>query len=122
MTQNAGNAQIVGAELELAWLFGRHLSFNGEAGYMDARYLKVNPFASQTTGPYLPKTPRLKLSLSPDVPTRLWNGATVRRVSLSVAATSPTGATSLRVSRISHAVSSMEETTARRASGTRAFR
>jgi iron complex outermembrane recepter protein len=79
-TQNAGNAQIVGAELELAWLFGRHLSFNGEVGYMDAKYLEVNPYASETTGPYLPKTPRLKLSLSPDVHTRLWNGATVRVV------------------------------------------
>jgi len=45
---------------------------------MDAKYTEVNQFAQATTGSYLPKTPRLKISLSPDVHTRLVNGATIR--------------------------------------------
>ncbi len=77
-TQNAGNAQIKGAEIELESLLGSHLSLNGNVGYMDAKYTEVNQYAKATTGAYLPKTPRLKLSLSPDVHTRLPNGAAAR--------------------------------------------
>lgn len=77
-TQNAGNAQIKGAEVEVQSLLGSHLSLNGNVGYMDAKYTEVNEYAKATTGAYLPKTPRLKLSLSPDVHTNLPDGATVR--------------------------------------------
>ena len=45
---------------------------------MDARYTEVNTYAEQTTGRYLPKTPRFKMSLSPDLHTHLANGAMLR--------------------------------------------
>jgi len=78
VTQNAGNAQIKGAEVEAQALLGRHFSLNASLGYMDARYTEVNQFAQATTGPELPKTPKFKVSLSPDVHTVLPNGATIR--------------------------------------------
>ena len=51
---------------------------SGNIGYLDAKYTQVNPLARATTGRQLPKTPRLKFSLSPDVHTNLPNGATLR--------------------------------------------
>jgi iron complex outermembrane receptor protein len=78
VTQNAGNARIKGFETEAQALLGDYFALNGSIGYMDAKYTEVNQFAQATTGPYLPKTPRLKVSLSPDVHTKLPNGATVR--------------------------------------------
>jgi iron complex outermembrane receptor protein len=78
VTQNAGNARIKGFESEAQSLLGEYLGINGSVGYMDAKYTEVNEFAQATTGPYLPKTPRLKVSLSPDVHAKLPNGATVR--------------------------------------------
>jgi hypothetical protein len=45
---------------------------------LDAKYTEVNNYAQATTGPYSPKTPRLKLSLSPDAHTKLSNGVTLR--------------------------------------------
>ena len=78
VTQNAGNARIKGFETEAQSLLGEYFAINGSVGYMDAKYTEVNQFAQATTGPYLPKTPRLKVSLSPDVHTKLPNGATVR--------------------------------------------
>jgi iron complex outermembrane receptor protein len=78
VTENAGNAQIKGLEVEVQSLLGTHFSLNGNLGYMDAHYTEVNQFAQATTGIELPKTPRLKVSLSPDVHTKLPNGATVR--------------------------------------------
>ena len=45
---------------------------------MDAKYTEVNEYARATTGPYLPKTPRLKITLSPTAYTRLPNNATLR--------------------------------------------
>jgi iron complex outermembrane receptor protein len=78
ITQNAGNAKIKGAEIEAQSLLGDHLTLNGGLGYMDAKYTEVNQYAQATTGPYLPKTPRLKVSLSPVAHTRLPNDATLR--------------------------------------------
>jgi iron complex outermembrane receptor protein len=78
VTENAGNAQIKGFEVEMQSLLGTHFSLNGNLGYMDAHYTEVNQFAQATTGAELPKTPRLKLSLSPDLHTKLPNGATLR--------------------------------------------
>jgi iron complex outermembrane receptor protein len=78
ITQNAGDARIKGLEVEVQALPATHFSINAGLGYMDAKYTEVNQYAQATTGPYLPKTPRLKLSLSPDAHTRLPNGATVR--------------------------------------------
>jgi iron complex outermembrane receptor protein len=78
VTQNAGNARIKGLEVEVHSLPTRHLSLDAGLGYMDAKYTEVNYYAQATTGPYLPKTPRLKLSLSPDAHTKLSTGATLR--------------------------------------------
>jgi iron complex outermembrane receptor protein len=55
-----------------------HLSLTSNIGYMDAKYTEINQYATATTGSSLPKTPRLKFSLSPDVHTILPNGATLR--------------------------------------------
>jgi iron complex outermembrane recepter protein len=78
VTQNAGNAEIKGLEIEMQSLLGSNFSLNGSLGYMDAKYTEVSKFAEATTGAYLPKTPKLKVSLSPDAHTRLGNGATLR--------------------------------------------
>jgi iron complex outermembrane recepter protein len=78
VTQNAGNAEIKGAELEVQSLIGAHLTLAANAGYMNARYTDVNPNAQAFTGSELPKTPRWKASLSPDLHTTLGNGATLR--------------------------------------------
>jgi iron complex outermembrane receptor protein len=78
VTQNAGNARIKGAEVEVQSLLGRFFSLNGGIGYMDAGYTEVNAGAAATTGRYLPKTPRLKISIDPEAHTKLPNGATWR--------------------------------------------
>jgi iron complex outermembrane receptor protein len=78
VTQNAGNAEIKGVELEVQSLLSSHFSLSGNLGYLDAKYVEINPFAVAYTGTSLPKTPRLKFALSPDVHTNLANGATLR--------------------------------------------
>jgi iron complex outermembrane recepter protein len=78
VTQNAGNAAIKGLEIESQGRFGQHLSLTGSIGYMDAYYTSINPAAAAFTGSELPKTPRVKLSISPDAHTTLGNGATLR--------------------------------------------
>ncbi len=77
-TENAGNAVIKGLELELQSLLGTHFSLAGNVGYMDAYYTEVSRFAQATTGPVLPKTPRWKMSLSPEAHTKIANDATLR--------------------------------------------
>jgi len=78
VTQNAGNAEIKGLELEVQSIAGNHFSLSGSVGYMDARYTEISPYAIATTGAVLPKTPRWKASLSPDLHTKIDNGATLR--------------------------------------------
>jgi iron complex outermembrane receptor protein len=78
VTQNAGNARIKGGEVEFQSLLGRFFSLNGGVGYMDAGYTEVNAGAAATTGAYLPKTPRLKITLSPELHAKLPNGAAWR--------------------------------------------
>jgi iron complex outermembrane receptor protein len=78
VTENAGNARIEGLEVEAQSLLGAHFALNGSLGYMDAKYTEVNKFAQATTGSELPKTPKFKVSLSPDAHTKLANGATLR--------------------------------------------
>lgn len=78
VTQNAGNAKIKGLELEAQSRFGSHWALSGNLGYMDAGYSSVNAAAQGFTGSHLPKTPRLKVSISPDVHTTLASGATLR--------------------------------------------
>jgi iron complex outermembrane receptor protein len=100
--QNAGDATIKGAELELESVFDNGLSLNFTAGYLDAYYTYLNPcllyFASATTGvcsaasgaqyvpgfggfhygSELPKTPKTKFSLSPTYDFHVANDGTVR--------------------------------------------
>jgi len=78
VTQNAGNATIKGLELTEQSRLGDHFSLNGSVGYMDAYYTSLNPAAAAFTGSVLPKTPKWKVSVSPDVHTILSNGATLR--------------------------------------------
>jgi iron complex outermembrane receptor protein len=78
VTENAGDATIKGLELEVQSIVTNHFSLSGSLGYMDAYYTEISPFAIATTGPVLPKTPRWKAALSPDVHTKLANGATLR--------------------------------------------
>ncbi len=78
VTANAGNAVIKGGELEIQSRLGDHFSLNANAGYIDAYYTEILAGAATTTGPVLPKTPKWKISVSPDVHTALANGATVR--------------------------------------------
>src|SRR6202050_2991102 len=78
VTQNAGNATIKGLELETQSRLGEHFTLTGNVGYMDAYYTFINPDAAAFTRSDLPKTPRLKVSITPDVRTILANGATLR--------------------------------------------
>ena len=78
VTENAGDAAIKGLELEVQSIVTSHFSLSGALGYMDAYYTSISPFAVATTGPVLPKTPRWKAALSPDVHTKIANGATLR--------------------------------------------
>ncbi len=78
VTQNAGNATIKGLELQTQSRLGEHFSLSGNLGYMDAYYRTINPAAAPFTGRDLPKTPRLKISVSPDAHTTIANGATLR--------------------------------------------
>jgi iron complex outermembrane receptor protein len=75
--QNAGNARILGTELESRWLLGHGFSLSATAGYLDAEYTSLSAgingssSCSQplspciTLGSKLPKTPKWKTSLSP---------------------------------------------------------
>ena len=78
VTQNAGNAEIKGLEVEVQSRLGPHFSVNGNVGYMDAKYTEISAGAASTTGSELPKTPRLKVSLSPDLHMALANNETLR--------------------------------------------
>ena len=78
VTQNAGDADIKGAEFELQSRLGENWVFNANAGYMDAYYTSILPQAQATTGPVLPKTPRWKASTGPEWHTALWDGKILR--------------------------------------------
>ena len=78
VTQNAGDAEIKGLEVEMQSRFGPHFSLSSSVGYMDAKYTRIRAGAQGFTGPVLPKTPRLKFSIGPDVHTTLANQATIR--------------------------------------------
>lgn len=65
VTENAGDADIKGFELELQSRLTRHLSLRANVGYMDAYYTRLLPGAAATTGPDLPKTPKWKATVGP---------------------------------------------------------
>jgi iron complex outermembrane receptor protein len=69
--KNAGNADILGTELETHALLGDGLSLNGAFGYLDAYYTSTligteSPTTALPLGTKLPKTPKFKVSLSPE--------------------------------------------------------
>jgi iron complex outermembrane receptor protein len=88
--ENAGDADIKGAELEADWIIGGGFSFAATGGFMDARYTFlapginsgqscVQPFqACITLSSLLPKTPRWKYSLSPSYRAGMPNGGSLR--------------------------------------------
>ncbi len=97
--QNAGDASIKGAEIELQSIFDNGLGLAFTGGYMDAYYTYLNPClqyvncqASQGpayaggapgTGSFsynneLPKTPKYKVSFSPSYETVLPNGSKLK--------------------------------------------
>jgi iron complex outermembrane recepter protein len=99
--QNAGNATIKGAEIELQSVLGGGFTLNLAAGYLDAYYTSLNPclvynadtngVCSAANGPQitqgggqftldsqLPKTPKYKVAISPTWDIHLSNNATVR--------------------------------------------
>jgi iron complex outermembrane recepter protein len=78
VTQNAGNATIKGFELTTQSRLGEYFALNANLGFMDAYYRSVNPNAAAFTGPELPKTPKWKVSLSPEAHTTVGNGAVLR--------------------------------------------
>jgi iron complex outermembrane receptor protein len=72
--QNAGDAEIKGAELEVLAALTEGFTLSASAGYTDSEYTKVlpeavvapNPFqAGVNVGDELPKTPEFKFNLSP---------------------------------------------------------
>ena len=78
VTQNAGDARILGMELETHALLGYGFQLNASMGYMDAHYTKILAGASSTTGRELPKTPKWKFDLSPEYDMDLGNASELR--------------------------------------------
>lgn len=98
--QNAGDATIKGAELELQSVLGGGFMLNVAAGYLDAYYTSLNPClvynaagtvcapanglqVTQGGGGFtlnseLPKTPKYKFAISPTWDAHLPNNSTVR--------------------------------------------
>ena len=79
MSQNAGDADIKGAELELEAIIGGGLSLNLAYGYLDATYTRIAPNATEVTiHSSLPKTPKTKLTVSPTWDVKLSDSGTLR--------------------------------------------
>jgi iron complex outermembrane receptor protein len=88
--ENAGDADIKGAELDGTWIIGHGFSLAATGAFIDAYYTFlapginagqscVQPFQGCiTTSSLLPKTPRWKYSVSPTYKTGLPNGGSVR--------------------------------------------
>jgi iron complex outermembrane receptor protein len=78
VTQNAGNADIYGTELETHAILGDGFSINANAGYMDAYYTTLLPGAAALTGSKLPKTPKWKFNIGPEYDYTLPNEGVLR--------------------------------------------
>ena len=93
--QNAGNAKIKGAEVEVQSVFDSGFALAVNGGYMDAAYTSLNPclvyvncdpaqgsatnpnFGGFSLVTQLPKTPKYKFSVSPSYEATLTNGSKV---------------------------------------------
>jgi iron complex outermembrane recepter protein len=78
VTENAGDADIKGLELQLQSLIGSHFAINANMGFMDAYYTSILPGARASTGAELPKTPKWKTSIGPEWHTAVGDGKTLR--------------------------------------------
>jgi len=102
--ENAGNAKIKGAELEVQSVLGHGLMLNFSASYIDAYYTYVNPISGipqyaladgtvvcpvgcavaapgvSSLDAKVPKTPRYKVSIDPEYDYVLPNEATMRLI------------------------------------------
>jgi iron complex outermembrane receptor protein len=88
--ENAGDADIKGAELEGNWIIGNGFSLAATGAFIDAYYTFLAPGINSgqscvqpfegciTLNSMLPKTPRWKYSLSPTYKGNLPNGGSVR--------------------------------------------
>jgi len=66
VSQNAGDAELSGAELELEAILGGGFSVNLAAGYIDAKYTELRPSVQGITElSSIPKTPEFKVTVSP---------------------------------------------------------
>ncbi|HEY8508240.1 MAG TPA: TonB-dependent receptor, partial [Steroidobacteraceae bacterium] len=76
--QNAGDATIKGAELEMQWLLGGGFAVEFAGAYIDAEYDFINPDTLIPADAELPKTPEYKFTISPSYNFTLPNGAGMR--------------------------------------------
>jgi iron complex outermembrane receptor protein len=79
VSQNAGDAELKGAELEMEALIGGDFSIALAAGYVDAKYTALAPTATEITiNDDLPKTPEYKFTISPTWDVSLANEGKIR--------------------------------------------
>jgi iron complex outermembrane receptor protein len=79
VSQNAGDAELKGAELELEALVGGGFSIYLGASYIDAEYTKLKTSVQGITlDTDLPKTPQYKVTLSPQFDVNLENSGKLR--------------------------------------------
>jgi iron complex outermembrane receptor protein len=79
VAQNAGNAELKGAELELEALIGGGFSLNLAAAYIDAKYTDLLTTVTDVTiDNKLPKTPKYKFTVSPQYDITLSNSGKIR--------------------------------------------
>jgi len=88
--ENAGDADIKGAEIEADWIIGGGFSLAATGGFIDAYYTYLEPGINAgqscvqpfegciTMSSLLPKTPRWKYSVSPTYKAGLPNGSALR--------------------------------------------
>jgi iron complex outermembrane receptor protein len=79
VSQNAGDAELKGAELELQAILGGGFSLNLAAGYIDAEYTKLKTSVQGITlDSEIPKTPKSKYTISPQWDVNLPNTGKLR--------------------------------------------
>jgi iron complex outermembrane receptor protein len=78
VSQNAGDAELKGAELELNAIIGGGFSLYVGAAYIDAKYTDLLPNVTFAPGSDLPKTPEYKYTISPQFDVNLSNTGKLR--------------------------------------------
>jgi len=78
VSQNAGDAELKGAELELNAIVGGGFQIYVGAAYIDAEYTRLLPNVTFAPDSDLPKTPKYKYTLSPTFDVNLPNTGKLR--------------------------------------------